>query len=694
MIPIYLKMENFCSHESSEMNFDFNAALLIGEINSSPGQTNGAGKSVCMDALCWALTGSSKHKNSNDIIRYGTEQARVIFKFKVGPQVYKIVRTRNIANKTTVSFYRINDSKEEEIKADTNSKLNELITATTKITYDGFKNTSYFAQNSISEFMYGTSSSRQKLIAEILDLDKWNRYSEVAAVKLKEMEAELDIYKYRLSEFSAIESLQVETAKLIRSNDQEMTTLTSQQDDLKIKLDRVILNLTSFDQIKINITERNVAQKMKLSMESSLKELRSNIESVKIKITNAQLTQVAANDTLEKLEILLKETSTKLQPNPVNLNELEVKIMGGEAKFKNLQAQYKLAEAGKLCIACGYNWEHTEHKNEGLLEEKAAEIHELTKKLGEATQKLNDLRLIKKENDNLSAIITNTQNSIAKQKNIIEREEATIKHSLELENQVLRNIENSELSLRDHQAIIKKYAHIDESTDVDSIALEKRRIEGELDSLRRRTEQGLILKGSLKAKLTTLAQEKIERDTLKIKARDLAAEVGTFATLVKVFGKSGIQSVIVDNMIDELEKTANDYLNRFSNRPMWIKFITQKKDSKGALKETLDIQIITAQENTSLDSLSGGEQFRATFSIRLALSMLQAKRLGGELQLLLLDEVSSSLDKNGLDTFVSIIKQLQQSMKIMVITHDDALKEHFENIIMVKNRDGVSTIEQ
>ena len=114
--------------------------------------------------------------------------------------------------------------------------------------------------------------------------------------------------------------------------------------------------------------------------------------------------------------------------------------------------------------------------------------------------------------------------------------------------------------------------------------------------------------------------------------------------------------------------------------------------SASSIKETLDLEISTSTGTSPFESLSGGEQFRVAFAVRLALSTIQAKRMGGELQLLMLDEVSSSLDKSGLETFAGIIKRLEKNMKILAITHDDALKEYFDTIITVKNTGGDSSI--
>ena len=65
---------------------------------------------------------------------------------------------------------------------------------------------------------------------------------------------------------------------------------------------------------------------------------------------------------------------------------------------------------------------------------------------------------------------------------------------------------------------------------------------------------------------------------------------------------------------------------------------------------------------------------------------------GTKMGFLLLDEVNSPLDRYGVETlFVSVIKSLEERYKIMVITHDESLKEKFDNILEVSKVNGEST---
>jgi DNA repair exonuclease SbcCD ATPase subunit len=57
-----------------------------------------------------------------------------------------------------------------------------------------------------------------------------------------------------------------------------------------------------------------------------------------------------------------------------------------------------------------------------------------------------------------------------------------------------------------------------------------------------------------------------------------------------------------------------------------------------------------------------------------------------------LDEVSSSLDDKGLDMFIDIVKNLSNEIKILVITHDDKLKDKFDDILIVEKDSNGSKV--
>jgi DNA repair exonuclease SbcCD ATPase subunit len=73
-----------------------------------------------------------------------------------------------------------------------------------------------------------------------------------------------------------------------------------------------------------------------------------------------------------------------------------------------------------------------------------------------------------------------------------------------------------------------------------------------------------------------------------------------------------------------------------------------------------------------------------TFSLKLGLSFLLQKMAGVDIKFLLLDEIDQALDKASVDALLEIIKFFQTDYTILVITHNDYLKDKFKSQILVE----------
>jgi len=72
------------------------------------------------------------------------------------------------------------------------------------------------------------------------------------------------------------------------------------------------------------------------------------------------------------------------------------------------------------------------------------------------------------------------------------------------------------------------------------------------------------------------------------------------------------------------------------------------------------------------------------FSLKLGLSFVLQNRIGTDIKFLLLDEIDQSLDKASVDAFADIVKFFQKDFTILVITHNDRLKDKFSHAILVE----------
>jgi exonuclease SbcC len=222
-------------------------------------------------------------------------------------------------------------------------------------------------------------------------------------------------------------------------------------------------------------------------------------------------------------------------------------------------------------------------------------------------------------------------------------------------------------------------------------------LEQQIANRRRELDHKISHLGQLKQmslQLETLQnQYEQEREQLQI----CKQQQRVYQELAQAFGKNGIQALMIENVLPQLEAEANQLLSRLSANQFHVQFITQKagrsgKSSKKNAKliDTLDILIADARGTRSYETYSGGEAFRINFAIRLALAKLLAQRAGASLQLLVVDEGFGTQDGEGCDRLIAAINAISSDFAcILTVTHMPHLKEAFQARIEVsKNQQG------
>ncbi|MCC6447036.1 MAG: SMC family ATPase [Armatimonadetes bacterium] len=198
----------------------------------------------------------------------------------------------------------------------------------------------------------------------------------------------------------------------------------------------------------------------------------------------------------------------------------------------------------------------------------------------------------------------------------------------------------------------------------------------------RRSEERHIV-GDLRTFQTAYerCQEMKEEAAGKRAERDAGAkDKGIYDDLAAIFGKNGIQALIIENAIPEIEAKANEILARMTENGMRVAFETQRAArSDDRMIETLDIKISDSLGSRKYELFSGGEAFRANFAIRVALSHLLARRAGARLQTLFIDEGFGSQDSEGRARLIDAIESIREDFDlVLVITHFDDMKNQFD----------------
>jgi exonuclease SbcC len=182
------------------------------------------------------------------------------------------------------------------------------------------------------------------------------------------------------------------------------------------------------------------------------------------------------------------------------------------------------------------------------------------------------------------------------------------------------------------------------------------------------------------------AQQKLEHCSylegqIKEKARQeqqAQEEKTIYDELRLAFGKKGIQAMIIEAVIPEIEDEANRLLGRMTDGRLQVRLKSQRETLKGRAVETLDIEVADELGPRDYALFSGGEAFRINFAIRVALSKLLARRAGARLQTLIVDEGFGTQDAQGRERLVEAIDSVRGDFQfILVITHLEELKDSF-----------------
>ena len=218
--------------------------------------------------------------------------------------------------------------------------------------------------------------------------------------------------------------------------------------------------------------------------------------------------------------------------------------------------------------------------------------------------------------------------------------------------------------------------------------------ETEFRRLTEEQRQAQQLIGSLKERLKRCKELKDQKEE-KEKHLGRAREMETvYKELAQAFGKKGIQAMLIETALPEIEAEANRLLGRMTDNRMHVKIESQRPSKKGAVIETLDIKIADELGTRSYEMFSGGEAFRIDFAIRIALSKLLAKRAGAPLPTLIVDEGFGTQDIAGIERLKEAINSIQDDFdKILVITHIEDLKDAFPVRIEVNKTAQGSTLQ-
>lgn len=710
-------------HEKSYIDFsEFNAALIVGKIENNDNYSNGVGKTSIFKAIEYVLFNQADI-NLEKIIRDDTNYCQIVFDFFIGDQEYRISRKRTKKGATDLSLLQRTPALGDEIEvyhsisngdynpvfndkywkdisgrraADTEKELHKLI----KINLKSFQSTVHFIQNDFSGLTTSTPEKRKSLFKDALNLIVYSKLEKMAKDKANIILKDLDKHKILIESLGDLKAEVVElqkqylklseqlnkstetlvepSAQIVEANEQ-LSILTSSHKELEKKyvslLEKEKSILNEISKIKISTDEYQVKKN------SAIKVAKNLIEEVK---TNKELLKPLLEIDLSQIDILneeINETKQKIahfniviQNNIVDYEELKIPVpddsickhcrqpMTDEhkkvCKLKIIQdmekCQINITSSKKEVLSLNSKINVLQQKMNSVIRSKK-QIEDLTNKISIKNQELQDKKSI--HNEYVSLVDKFTQEFKLKEKELLLLKEELAASSL------------SEAQLIQETINIQKKNITDINLKIASINKEIAHLNGS--------------KAVIQHTIDQKNKELSRKDSLKKRLQELEKNYVMYPLVMQAFSSTGIPNLIIQNVLDDLQTKANDLLNQLKPG-LQLSFFVEKTKGDGTEADTLDIHYHVNGKERYYEQLSGAMKLSVTFSLKLGLNSLLQEMVGTDIKLLLLDEIDQSLDKASVDAFADIVKFFQKDFTILIITHNDRLKDKFSHAICVE----------
>lgn len=707
MLPIRLSIKDFCSHSFTEFYFDdFQSALIIGRVRDNDRFSNGSGKSTIFNAIEYVLFNESHFSTLDKVIRDGCDVCRVEFDFyaSMDKEVYRIVRSNSRKTGTDVRLFRqINNDWKDLTQRRVGDSEKEIIKilgfnykafcASVLFSQAGSENS---AQRDFGNLPALTPEKRKSVLREVLQLNIYNNYEKLAKNKQEGLLSLLEKEKIVLSTLGDPDVILLDLAKESIELDHILIPLNKELEEVKFKLNTnksicsVLTEKASFAQSK----QQELRNKEILCQEQ-IHKYTATISDYKNKIgtlpEDTKFIKEKIENLTAKLEYYQGLTFNSSQVKD-DINIVTEKILGTKSTIHTILEKLSVLNRpiteAKVCFHCHqiisedhkHNWlkksqddikvlhfqkMETEEQYKKLLKEKDT-LEQLSYKISETEKNVVSLKhkIILLNNDLENKIIMYKNSNALLEEHIVLIQDKNIE---------LQSITNELLGLTSDNGIVAIFNQLEElkfkisnlSAKEQSLSNQVNALSGKQAIIQHRIEQCEISKNKISA--------------LKFSIQELEKSIFLHAKVVQAFGSGGIPYLITHSVLDELQEETNKWLMKL--RPgLQLQFVSGNKDQD----DKLELLYFIDGNQREYKQLSGAQKIVVSLSIKLSLLFVMNKRLGINIKLLLLDEADQSLDSEGVDIFLNIIKIIQKEIKVLIITHNDLIKHKFLNTILVE----------
>ena len=695
--------------------------LIIGRCNDEPGaDSNGAGKSNILNSIFWVTLGEVfQEENVDDIIRKGQTWCSGEVEYVTDKDIIlKIARGRgNGAKKFLKVWY---NGEEQTCNTDTETqkvllKLLNIPAFAKKEEYiNDFINTVYFSSDVVKGFMGKKTTSKERfaVVERFLGLKRYALASERCKKKKQELleKVEKNLSKiiecdtFLLNNTEDKYQLIIQNANKVKSDLQ--LYITGQEGVLAGQQERILLakSIESQKQVMASTKESYIRAMDNLENEHKQNEAvitdnnkriadyniaKAEVEKQQPAFTAAQTQKLDLTNKISEaynvgsglnaeMDVLAKECAAikKQIDNNLSCPACNAKLMIKDGKIEHIDIQ---------ALTEQLNTKSGEH---AFRSETLQKI--ITARLGfEDKSKLLDADLT-----NYSATYRAFQYMTPPDKLVADNEAKAARNTQTIAEHARLSEEAKQKYGAMKQDVTEQEARL---VELSKTAVDVQQIQILINNSKTKVSMCDNEIGSAEQVLKNIEQTK----TLLQSEQQAASEIKSQADIFG-FGETAFNEMkldIIDEFLPDFEDKVNEYLSRLRVN-MRISFDTQKEKANAskkdkelgrAYKEEFNVEV-SKEDNIPIPYglLSKGQRGRLGTCVGMALRELTQARGSNTFDFFFLDEISDALDESGLRELVSLLDETNGQK--LVISHNNFLKDYFDDQIVVEMTNEISTI--
>lgn len=356
--------------------------------------------------------------------------------------------------------------------------------------------------------------------------------------------------------------------------------------------------------------------------------------------------------------------------------------------------------------------EFNSHKNilEGDERAQSREYDSLERKLTQNVRKLRDIRNGKNIPKNCSECgqslpLEDTSHIENHLEDVIEKLEQDCEDKMNeltetrtLLNQVNTALEGKKKHEDDKRRVEKMLREVED--EIKSIKKDKkylqRSIEEKHNAIREQEDRlGETYTELIESTIKSIHQVSEQIEYKEEQIEDIEKEYQDYNFWANAFGNQGIKSVLLDSVVPFLNTRANYYLSKLSSSTIEVKFNTQTTLKSGDKRDKFSVDIKNTSGDDDYKSNSGGEKRRIDIAVNMALQDLVSSRSNKRIDLIVYDECFEGLDAIGCESVIELLNEKAKDFgTVLVITHNDNLKQLFNNTVTVSKNNGITRLEE